>query len=290
MANNFFDLFPFKKNGEGGSPPPSPLSSERGEGQALASATKSRNWKLFPLRVCVSTLAQTLANRRFAHKLIKLQWILLFFLYGSLPSSVPSAANFGRGLRYPPESFPVKQPTFLLAQNRYSLNYVPPWNLPDFAWDKRLLRNYPLYIVEGKGAMRVLLGETEKEIRLFNGDPVRRDYFSPETLYYELPEANAEFLLKRGRIIQIKVRLKKHSLPNVVWKTAYGLEQEKLQELVKGIPQSRKTEVLKNLILSAYKNPDYIWVSPILHIYSRGIAFKIRGGKVEEITVFPATR
>lgn len=171
--------------------------------------------------------------------------------------------------------------SFIFA-NENSLTYTRPWRLPDSAWDRRLLRNYPLYLVEGKGGLRVLLGETEADIVRRNGAPIRRDYFSPETLSYEMPEAAGDFVLYRGKIILIRIKPHKRPTKGVVIRTATGLASEDLVG-------KTETEMVKR-ILFHYGNPRHLYFGHVLNIYSRGIKFRFRKNQIIAMEIFHPRR
>jgi hypothetical protein len=88
--------------------------------------------------------------------------------------------------------------------------------------DILLLRNQPRHVIEGTGAAGMLLGETETELRQRYGAPAYRDNAAPETLHYTEETFNATYVMRNGRIVEIRLEVAKHKSPSLEWFTALG--------------------------------------------------------------------
>jgi len=135
--------------------------------------------------------------------------------------------------------------------------------------DILLLRNQPHHIIEGAGAAGMLLGETETDLRMRYGEPAYRDFASPETLTYTEQNFNASYVLKNGRIIEIRLEVEKHKTPSFEWFTALGLHESDITGMTSG-------EALKKLA-RYYGTARVRHVGDCVHILSRGIRFWFRG-------------
>ncbi len=167
---------------------------------------------------------------------------------------------------------------YILSYPIFSLRKISPWNISPEKWDLRLIRNYPGYLVEGKAGLGVILGETQNQLRKKWGSPSNRDYGSPELLFYKNEKFRGHFLIKKGRIIQIRYFVSEN-IPSIQWLTALGLRQEDIEKL--------NNEEIMRKILVLYGNVLYTKLKDELIIQNRGIHFLFNKKGIREIRIFP---
>ena len=78
--------------------------------------------------------------------------------------------------------------------------------------------------------MKIALGENERVLYRLWGAPTSRDYAMPEKLFYKNPEFEGSFILRKGRIIEIRYHIRNNSAEGQKWRSALGLWQEVLEE------------------------------------------------------------
>jgi hypothetical protein len=144
--------------------------------------------------------------------------------------------------------------------------------------DILLLRNQPHHIIEGMGAAGMLLGETEVELRQRYGEPAYRDLASPETLTYTEANFNASFIMRNGRITEIRLEIEKHKTPSFDFFTAQGLHETALR----GKTAAEAAGVLARF----YKTRRLRQVGESVDVYGRGIRFRFRGKTVIRVEVY----
>lgn len=138
--------------------------------------------------------------------------------------------------------------------------------------DILLLRNQPHHVIEGTGAAGMLLGETETELRQRYGAPAYRDNAAPETLHYTEETFNASYVLRNGRIVEIRLEVAKHKSPSLEWFTALGLHESNLagKDAAQAAPYLQKF----------YGTRRLRQVGDMVDVYARGIRFRFRGKTV----------
>lgn len=151
------------------------------------------------------------------------------------------------------------------------------WRPLDGDKDILLLRNQPRHIIEGTGAGGMLLGEGEVELRQKYGEPAYRDHANPELLTYTEERFTASYLLKNGRITEVRLEVEKHKSPSLAWFTALGLHENDLAGLT-------ATEAARKLS-RFYGTQRLRLVGDRVEVLSRGIAFQFRGKLVIRIDV-----
>ncbi len=147
--------------------------------------------------------------------------------------------------------------------------------------DILLLRNQPHHVIEGTGAAGMLLGESEIELRQRYGSPAYRDHAAPETLYYTEEKFNAAFVLRNGRITEIRLEIEKYKSPSNEWFTALGLYESDL----------RKFTLLEaaSYLQRFYRTKRLRQVGEMIEVFSRGIRFRFRGKSVIFVDVMAPT-
>ncbi len=160
----------------------------------------------------------------------------------------------------------------------FSLRGIPPWHISPDQWDLLLVRNYPAYLVEGKAGLGVVLGESQNKLRKIWGSPYRRDYGFPESLFYKNEKFIGGFLVRRGRIIQIRYSVNQEELNPIKWLTALGLRQEDTK--------GNSVEDIMKKILDFYPKTLYVKLPNELIIQNRGIHFLFDNKKICEIRIF----
>ncbi len=146
--------------------------------------------------------------------------------------------------------------------------------------DLLLLRNQPNHVIEGIGACGMLLGETEVELRAKYGEPAYRDHASPETLVYTQETFNGAFVLRNGRITEIRLEVEKHKSPSLHFFTPQGLHETDL---------SGKTAAEASAYLSKfYKTRRLRQVGEMVDVYGRGIRFIFRGRTIIRVEIYAA--
>lgn len=138
--------------------------------------------------------------------------------------------------------------------------------------DILLLRNQPHHVIEGTGAAGMLLGETEIELRQRYGAPAYRDHAAPETVYYTEERFNASFVLRNGRITEIRLEVEKHKYPSAEWFTALGLHESELRNFT--------PEKAASYLQRFYRTKRLRQVGDTVDVLSRGIRFRFRGKSV----------
>lgn len=123
----------------------------------------------------------------------------------------------------------------------------------------------------------MLLGESEVELRQKYGEPAYRDHSDPELLTYTEERFTAAFLLKNGRIKEIRLEVEKHKAPSLAWFTALGLSENDLA----GMPAAEAAAKLSRF----YGTQRLRHVGERVEILSRGIAFQFRGKSVIRVDV-----
>ena len=156
---------------------------------------------------------------------------------------------------------------------------VSPWSIPPERWDLLLVRNYPPYLVEGKAGLGVVLGETEQRLLKMWGAPNSRDYGRPESLFYKSEIFVGRFILKAGRIAQIRYHITEETPGSLTWLTALGLRGEDLKKI-------KTTEDICKKILAFYGNVIYTKLPKELILHNRGIHFLFREKGIREIRIF----
>lgn len=131
-----------------------------------------------------------------------------------------------------------------------------------------LLRNQPHHIIEGTGAAGMLLGETESVLRMRYGGPAYRDFASPETLTYTEQNFNASFVLKNGRIIEIRLEVEKQKVASFEWFTALDLHETDLRGLDAASAYPK--------LARHYRTERLRLVGDSVYVFSRGIRFWFR--------------
>ena len=159
----------------------------------------------------------------------------------------------------------------------FSYRPLEPWQIPPDKWDVRLLRNYAHYLVEGKAGLGTVLGENEKVLFSLWGAPTYRDYGTPEKLFYKTQKFEGSFILKKGRIIEIRYHVS-NIQGSLKWRSALGLWQEDIENLSK----EECIEALKK----HYKNVRYTRVEDGILIQNRGILFLFDQDRMREIRIF----
>ena len=199
-----------------------------------------------------------------------------------------SASTFERLLGLSPISLAMS--IALILPHVYLLSReLPVWSIPPDKWEVRLLRNYPKYLVEGKGAMGVLLGENEQSLLRLWGSPQYRDYNKPELLFYKQSYFKGSFLLKKGRIIQIRLNTSPKIKEQTVWFTALGLREEDFQMQNKEKADNQNTQKIQEMIqkiLNVYGDVFYTKLPLELIVQSRGIHFLFNKKGMREIRIF----
>ena len=160
----------------------------------------------------------------------------------------------------------------------FSLRGIPPWQIPPDQWDLLLVRNYPAYLVEGKAGLGVVLGETRNQLRKMWGSPYRRNYGIPESLFYKNDKFTGHFLIRGGRIIQIRYAVNNEESNPITWFTALGLRQEDTK--------GKSVEDIIKKILDFYPETLYVKLPNELIIQTRGIHFLFDGKQIREIRIF----
>jgi len=163
-------------------------------------------------------------------------------------------------------------------QQIYSAVRQAHWNIPDEKWDKRKLRNHGPYLVEGKGGMQVLIGESEVYVRNALGEPTRRSYGEIDVLYYHRRTYRGEIWLKKGFVARIIFYVQKHKSQSMHWRTALGMRQL----MIEG--KTKKEAV--DFILEYYEQPRHLINSKTLNIHSRGILFQWDGDELKKVEIF----
>lgn len=143
--------------------------------------------------------------------------------------------------------------------------------------DLLLLRNQPQHVIEGTGAAGMLLGETEVELRQRYGAPAYRDHASPETLHYTEERFNADFVLRNGRITEIRLEIEKHKSPSAEWFTALGLHETELRKFTPAEAAS--------YLQRFYQTKRLRQVGESVEVMSRGIRFRFRNKSVIYVDV-----
>ena len=163
----------------------------------------------------------------------------------------------------------------------FSQSFTEPnsWEIEASKWDYRLLRNTPNYIVEGKGALSILLGETNNHLMQKWGQPYYRDFEFIEKVEYKEEKFNGIFYLYKGRIVEIRYIIIGETPPSFSWNTALGLQQETLYKF------KNQDEIIE-YILKFYNTPPYLKLKDDLNIYSRGIRFIFSNNLIKEIRIF----
>ena len=156
-----------------------------------------------------------------------------------------------------------------------------PWQILPSQWDERRFRSFAPYLIEGKGALSILLGEDEVKIRQIWGAPDFRDFASPETLKFNASTFKGNYILYNGRVAEIQYFPSSDSTESVRWFTALGIYQDDLF----GKPEEEQ----KKYILNLYKNPEtFINIPGLLDVYSRGIRFHFKENLIHRIDIFPS--
>lgn len=140
-----------------------------------------------------------------------------------------------------------------------------------------LLRNQPRHIIEGTGAGGMLLGESEVELRQKYGEPAYRDHSDPELLTYTEERFTASYLLKNGRITEIRLEVEKVKSPSLAWFTALGLHEADLS----GITATEAAARLSRF----YGTKRLRQLNERVEVMSRGIAFQFRGKRLIRVDV-----
>jgi hypothetical protein len=172
--------------------------------------------------------------------------------------------------------FILLNPQDLVAGTRRPVHRERWWPLAEDI-DMMLLRNQPHHLIEGYGGAGMLLGETETELRLKYGEPAYRDHAAPESVYYTEENVNASFVLRNGRITEIRLEVEKHKSPSVEWFTALGLRESVLRQ--------KTPEEAEAIVSRFYKTKRVRRVANTVTVLSRGIRFEFRGKNVIRVTV-----
>ena len=90
----------------------------------------------------------------------------------------------------------------------------------------RLLRTNPRYLVEGKGGISILLGETNQDILNRWGEAYYRDYEFIEKIEYKEESFHGFFYLRKGRVIEIGYYCLENIQPSFSWITALGIKKK----------------------------------------------------------------
>ena len=183
-----------------------------------------------------------------------------------------SASHGGRGSREPRRA----------AATLYAGTRPPTsgqrWRPLEGDIDVLLLRNQPNHVIEGIGAAGMLLGETQVELRAKYGEPAYRDLASPETLVYTQETFNGAFVLRNGRITEIRLEVEKYKSPSLNFFTPHGLHETDL----KGKTAAEAFSYLARL----YKTRRLRQVGETVDVYGRGIRFRFRGRAVIRVEVY----
>ncbi|HRP70355.1 MAG TPA: hypothetical protein PLY93_12550 [Turneriella sp.] len=159
----------------------------------------------------------------------------------------------------------------ILAGTRAPLD-KPRFKVLDEQVDLLLLRNTPRYLVEGIGGAGMLLGETETKLRRFHGEPAYRDFASPETLYYSTEKFSGAFILKHGRIYEIRLEIEKNKSPSLEWFTALGLHESDVR--------GKDTQDVLAFATKFYRTRRVRQVGDKVDVFGRGIEFQLRGKSI----------
>ncbi|MES0491132.1 MAG: hypothetical protein ABUK01_14125 [Leptospirales bacterium] len=163
-------------------------------------------------------------------------------------------------------------------QQIYSAVRQVHWNISDHQWEKRKLRNHGPYLVEGKGGMQVLIGESEIYVRNSLGEPTRRSYGKNDVLYYQRRTYRGEIWLRKGFVVRIIFYAQKHISQSFHWRTAMGLRQLMVQD--------KSQEEAVDFILEFYEQPRHLVKTNTLNIHSRGILFQWEGDILRKVEIF----
>ncbi len=154
------------------------------------------------------------------------------------------------------------------------------YELPIQTFDRRKLDNYPLYLAESKGALGILLGDSEHDLRLRHGAPDFRDYAAPEILHYNWTYYQGEIKMRNGRVIAIKIKFNPDIKRSTPWLTALGLHEEDL------LPLSKQEKIAA--IQRHYATRHQIVLKDRLEIFGRGITFYFTQEDISAIEIYTA--
>lgn len=146
----------------------------------------------------------------------------------------------------------------------------------------RLLRNTPRYLIESTAGAGVLLGETEADLRRLYGEPAYRDFSSPETLYYTDEKFSGAFILRNGRITQIRLEVEKKKSPSLEWFTALGLTESDLR--------NKSAAEVAAFVKKFYRTNRVRQVGNTVDVYSRGIRFVLREKNIIFVEIYLAEK
>lgn len=123
----------------------------------------------------------------------------------------------------------------------------------------------------------MLLGETEVELRQNYGEPAYRDHSDPELLTYTEEYFTASYLLKNGRIIEIRLEVERQKSPSLAWFTALGLHETDLSGITATEAAAKLTRFYGTLRLRQRDER--------VEVLGRGIAFQFRGKRLIRVEV-----
>jgi len=130
--------------------------------------------------------------------------------------------------------------------------------------------------------MGLLINEEVNHLYSIWGQPVQRNYSTPERLYYVSKNFRGSFLIYKNRILSIRYELNKYYSQARPFITALGLKYEDIKNLNK--------KDLINFILKKYQYPPHLKTKNILNLYSRGISFTFTKKKLIYIEIFQPPR
>lgn len=126
--------------------------------------------------------------------------------------------------------------------------------------------------------MSMHLGDYEYDLRKKWGVPDYRDYNRPERLYYRHSVFQGSFVLKNGRIVMISYDAVKGRVESLKWQTALGLRRNDFNNL--------EEKQIREKIINFYETEFYYDLPDYLDIYSRGIRFNFRNGRIFRVDIY----
>lgn len=145
--------------------------------------------------------------------------------------------------------------------------------------DLTRLRNNPLYIIEGRGALSIFLKNNVESIYQKWGHPNYRSFSGTERLFYKHPEFTGFFQTHRGFIEKIHIKIDTTLDSSYYPFTKDGFHSEILQK-------SDTSDISKMKILKIYQNPKFYNLQKKLIIYSHGITYGFSSNKLTYIEIF----